>query len=140
MNVSNLALALSLHSAETALFRAVSDLLMAIDPGSICFLILLDSSSAFDTASHTAFSPHDSLSLELSSPGSLSCVTVSISSLYARLSPLLPQGSVLGPLILIIDILSLVDFIHHHGFYCYAFDTQLFILSPPTPFQFVLIV
>ncbi len=42
----------SLHSTETALVRALNDILMATDSGDSVILVMLDLSSAFDTVDH----------------------------------------------------------------------------------------
>lgn len=41
------------HSTETAFLQVSSDLLMAADTGDLTILVLLDLSSAFDTADHS---------------------------------------------------------------------------------------
>ncbi len=45
----------SLHSTETALVRVLNDILMATDSGDSVILVMLDLSSAFDTADHESY-------------------------------------------------------------------------------------
>ena len=41
------------HSTETALLRVYNDVMLCIDQGKGCILVLLDLSAAFDTVDHT---------------------------------------------------------------------------------------
>jgi len=43
------------HSTETAVFRVLSDILLAIDAGDLSALVLLDLFTAFNTADHDIF-------------------------------------------------------------------------------------
>ena len=42
----------ALHGTETALIKITNDILLSLDRGEHAFLVLLDLSAAFDTASH----------------------------------------------------------------------------------------
>ena len=42
-----------LHSTETALLKVQSDILKSLDNGSVCALVMLDLSAAFDTLDHS---------------------------------------------------------------------------------------
>jgi len=61
------------HSAETAMARVLSDILMALDRGDVAALALLDLSAAFDTvgASYSAVSANRTASAAWRSLGSV---------------------------------------------------------------------
>uniref|UniRef100_A0A4W3HD14 Reverse transcriptase domain-containing protein n=1 Tax=Callorhinchus milii TaxID=7868 RepID=A0A4W3HD14_CALMI len=128
------------HSTETALVKVTNDILSICDQGSLCLLILFDFFAAFNTVNHSilihCLSSHLNLHSAvldwfrfylshrlhfISSNGfSSSPQTISCSA---------PQGSVLGPLLFNIYMLSLGDIIRRHGvnFHMYKDDTQLYL-------------
>ena len=101
----------TLHSTETALLKVYNDITLNMDYGKVTAFTLLDLSAAFDTINHTILMDH--LSLWYIVYGvALSWFTSYLTGRHQRVkigdcfsSPLnilcgVPQGSVLGPLLL----------------------------------------
>ena len=92
------------HSTETALLRVYNDVMLCIDQGKRCIIVLLDLSAAFDTVDHAVLF---NLSLGLSGTAlsllksyrqcGSQCVQIDgITSKFADLTCVVPQSSVLG--------------------------------------------
>ena len=99
------------HSVETTLLKIHNDLLLSLENKKVSALVLLDMSAAFDTVDHSLLlsrlSGYFGISgnaLSLLSSYLASCThSVTIDSAISPLSPLIcevPQGSVLGPLLI----------------------------------------
>ena len=108
------------HSTETALLKVVNDLFLSLNKGNISVLALLDFSSAFDTIDHTIlvhrlhtdFGFTDTVLQWFSSYLTDRTHYVSLCNHCSDFAPVhsgVPQGSVLGPILLYyyINILSL---------------------------------
>src|SRR5688572_25129091 len=98
------------HSTETLLVRLLSDIYGAIDRSQVTLLALLDVSAAFDTVDHDILLQHFSISFGLSGnmldwltsylrDRSFIVAHGSTRFLWVPAPVLLPQGSVLGPLL-----------------------------------------
>lgn len=138
----------SAHSTEIALLRVMNDLRMAAEARSPSLLILHDLTAASDTVDHNI--PLERL---LNIVGLSDCALkwfqwhlsdrtqyqyVSLGGCKSRLLPVtcgVPQGSVLGPVFLIIYMLPISRVINRHriSFHCYADDQQLYIKTAPNP-------
>ena len=114
------------HSTETALAKVVNDLLLASDAGSISVLVLLDISAAFDTVDHQVLLPRKE------NYGGISGTSLQRFRSYlpdrsqfvhydARPSKsstvkyVIPQGSIVGPLLILLDMLPLGNIITSSG-------------------------
>lgn len=90
-------------SMETALLRVTNDILMTARSGNLTVLILLDSSTGFDTVDHTTLPNRLRNSVDLGETAlcwflsDLDRVIVDKVSPTALVSSEVPQGSVLGP-------------------------------------------
>ena len=132
------------HSTETALLKVVNDLLISFNKGNISVLALLDFSSAFDTIDHpilvhrlhTDFGFSDTVLQWFSSYMTDRTYYVSLSNHCSAFAPVhsgVPQGSVLGPMLLTMYIKPLSAIIDSHSIIHHSFadDLQLQMSAPP---------
>ena len=129
-----------LYSTETAVCSVINDLILLMDSGSCCILILLDLSAAFDTVRH------DLLVEDLRTIGIVDdaleyiknylegrTYKVKVGNSFSDEKPLLrgvPQGSVLGPILFCIYTIELSHLLDRHGvgFKLFADDTQFYMM------------
>ena len=127
------------HSTETLLIRIVNDLLITIDENKATVVMILDLSAAFDTVDHNKLL--NILKYEMGLEGEAlnwfrsflcgRCQKVRVKG-YESVEILIkfgvPQGSVLGPVLLNIYIRSLYNTVHNLNFNIHGFadDHQIF--------------
>ena len=114
------------HSTETALVKVQNDILTSIDQHGIVILILLDLSAAFNTIHHDVLFSRMESTLGIIGPAlewfrsylGDHTLRVQIDDSFSASQGILwsvPQGSVLGPLLLTIYLLLLEILIRKHG-------------------------
>ena len=132
------------HSTETALLKVVNDLFLCLSKGNISVLAMLDFSSAFDTIDHTIlvhrlhtdFGFTDTALQWFSSYLTDRTHYVSLCnhcSDFAPVDSVVPQGSVLGPMLFTMYIKPLSAIIDSHSIIHHSFadDLQLQMSAPP---------
>ena len=128
------------HSTETAIVCVQSDISGALDRGSVCMMVLLDMSAAFDTVSHQILLEH--MESDFSVTGNVlswfrsylsereQCVIINGSkSKGLSLKHGIPQGSVLGPKLFSIYTSPLGKIIEKHElqYHIYTDVTQIYV-------------
>ena len=129
-----------LHSTKTALLRVHNDILVTLDNHQSVILLLLDLSAAFDTVDHTILL--NRLATRFGITGSaLSWFTSYLCNRYqfvgirgdrsshCPLACMVPQGSVLGPILYLLYTSPFGDIVgkYNMGYHFYADDTQLYL-------------
>ena len=133
------------HSTETALIKVHSDIASALDEGSVCALLMLDTSAAFDTIDHQILLKRLECTFGIAGRAlawlrsymteRYQCVVVGDSASSKRsLAFGVPQGSVLGPKLYCMYTAPIADIIKQHELSChvYADDTQLYFKMDPS--------
>ena len=126
------------HSTETALLKIVNDLLSALDEDKVSLMSLLDLSAAFDTIDHPillsrlsySFSISDTVLAWFTSYLTDRIQTISVIGSKYLPAPLhygVPQGSVLGTILVVLYTQPLSKIIQHHSLHHHNFsdDNQL---------------
>ena len=129
-----------LHSTETALLKVHNDVTLNIDKGKVTALTLLDLSAAFDTIDHNILIKRLSLWDGISGTALnwfLSYLTgrhqtIKIANCFSAALPtscVVPQGSVLGPLLFTLYTTPLSSVIQNHNLdhHLYADNTHIYI-------------
>ena len=131
------------HSAETALLKVVYDMFLSLNKGNISVLALHDLSSAFDTIDHpilvhrlhTEFIFTDIVLQWFSSYLTDRTHYVSLSNHCSAIAPVhtgVPQGSVLGPMLITMYVKPLSAIIDSHSIIHHSFDDDLLLqMSAP---------
>lgn len=133
------------HSIETALLAIRNDLLLAADRRWGCVMLQLDLSAAFDTVDHHTilrrlYTDFGVAGLALEwfksylTGRSQSATVQGASSSRAWLQHVVPQGSVVGPVLYIIYVNRLREVVAAHGVKImqYSDDTSIRLEFPPT--------
>ena len=131
------------HSTESAVLKVLSDIYAAADEKMVTLLGLLDLSAAFDTVDHQIL--FDRLRHEYGLDGTVlswfksyltnRTICVHYNGLTSETVSILygvPQGSVLGPIIVILYVAGVINIADKHGFaaHSYADDLQIYDHSP----------
>ncbi len=135
------------HSIETALVKVQNDILMSMDQREVTLLVLLDLSAAFDTVDHeimleilkSCFGVNGGALGWIKSFVSDRKQFVSVNQVLSSSFPMItrvPQGSCLGPILLLFYVSKFFEIIKKHlpSSHGYADDTQLYLFfRPVTP-------
>lgn len=129
------------HSCVSALIEVTENIRRKLDENEINFLVLLDHSKAFDTVHHQILceklrylfnftsSSTQLIASYLTNRTQSVCVGC-MSSPLLPLSRVVPQGSILGPLLFSIYINDLPQQLDYCRIHMYADDVQVYLSSP----------
>ena len=132
------------HSTESALLKVKNDILLNMNSQHVTLLVLLDLSAAFDTIDHgillekrrSVFGVRDTALSWIASYLSGRTQQVSIDGTLSMKFDLecgVPQGSCLGPLLLVVYASRIFEVVYKHKLemHCYADDSQLYLSFCP---------